>query len=58
MLYLEDFQPVKYYFSRISTSRNIKLQKLYKFTLKNQFWSFQSDLANFEELFLLICARY
>ena len=25
MSYLEEFQPVKYYFSRISTSRNIKL---------------------------------
>ena len=42
--YIETFQPVKYCYSRISTSRNIMFWKLYKFTLNPQFWSFQSDL--------------
>ena len=56
--YLKELQPVIYYFSRISTSRNIKLWKSYKFTLNLQFWSSQSDLANFEEWFLLIHTRY
>ena len=27
--YLEEFQPVKYYLSRINTSKNIRLRKLY-----------------------------
>ena len=49
--YLENFKPVNYYFSRISSSRNIKLQKSYKFTLNTWFWSFQPDLAHFEEQF-------
>ena len=47
--YLEKFQPVKYYLSRISTSRNIKFSNSYKSTLIPRFWGFQSDLANFEE---------
>ena len=46
------------YISRISTPRNVKLWKSYKFTLKPQFWSFQSDLANLEDRFLLICTSY
>ena len=45
--YPEEFQPVKCYPSRISTSRNIKFLKPCTFTLNLYFQSFQSDRANF-----------
>ena len=52
MSYQEEFQPVKYY-TRISISRNMKFWKSWKFFLNAHFQSFQSDLANLEEGFLL-----
>ena len=46
---VEEFYPVKYYFSSISTSRKNNLNFLWTPILE-----FQSDLANFEDRFLLI----
>ena len=50
----EAFYPLKYYPFSINTSRNMKFWKSCKFTLNPHFQSSQSDLANFEERFLLI----
>ena len=41
----EESWHLKFYPSRISTSRNKKSWKSYKFTLNRELWSFQSDLA-------------
>ena len=42
--YLEEFQSVKYCCSKISTSRNIRLWKSYKFTLNPNFGAFSLTL--------------